>query len=86
MRILESAIESGGDIVSSKSSPEDGEEDANITLQGSAVVISPDQEKDKKSRVVTPDPVKSSPDSSAAGQFIVSPSKNMGLAILLQII
>lgn len=56
MRILESAIASVGDTVSSKSSPEDGE-DSNVTLTGSSVILTPDQEEEKSNTVVLSDQV-----------------------------
>lgn len=71
VRILESAIEGASDIVSSKSSPEEGEEEeeaTSITLEGSAVILNPDQGEDRSHRaVITPDKVMVS-DSSAKGR------------------
>lgn len=56
VRILESAIASVGDTVSNKSSPDDGE-DSNVTLTGSSVILTPDQEEEKKNTLIVSDQV-----------------------------
>ncbi|XP_042211781.1 serine/threonine-protein kinase 10-like isoform X9 [Homarus americanus] len=68
VQILESAIASVGDTVSSKSSQEDGE-DSNVTLASTSVILTPEKEKKLDTvvlsdQVVAADQVKA-PDSSA---------------------
>ncbi|XP_069946379.1 serine/threonine-protein kinase 10 isoform X7 [Cherax quadricarinatus] len=50
--ILESAIASVGDVVSSKSSQEDGD-DSNVTLTGSSVILTPDKEEEVNTSVMS---------------------------------
>lgn len=51
VRILESAIASAGDIASSKSSQEDDAGIEDVTLTGTSVILTPDQETEEMEKV-----------------------------------
>lgn len=51
VRILESAIASAGDIASSKSSQEDDAGIEDVTLTGTSVILTPDQEAEEMEKI-----------------------------------